>query len=137
MPASVRSRLPLLIGAALALEFWAELAFAIPAGTPYRLLVALLLGGLAFALVAGRRFPLEAALYGFATVALLPALSRVYYEELFLAFAAPFVLSYWLGANGSRRDVTIALVPCAVLCVLATGPNDEESFGGAHLTVAI
>ncbi len=36
MPASVRSRLPLLIGVALALEFWAELAFAVPAGTPHR-----------------------------------------------------------------------------------------------------
>src|SRR4051794_33498157 len=94
MPAGVRPRLPLAIGVGLALEFWAELAFAVPADTPHRALVALLLGVLAGALVAGRRAPLLGALVIFGVVALLPALSVVYYDELFLAFAAPFAGAY-------------------------------------------
>src|SRR4051812_40688899 len=137
MPASVRSRLPLLIGLALALELWAELAFAVPAGTPYRGLAAILLGGLAIAVVEGRRAPLAGALAAYGIVALLPALSHVYYEKLFLAFAAPFVAAYWLGANGSRREVALAIAPCAVLCVLATEPYAGERFTGALFTVMI
>jgi signal transduction histidine kinase len=137
MLAWLRSRLPWVVGAAVAVEFWAELAFAVPAGTPYRALVALLLGVLAAATVAGRRFPLAGALTGYGIVALLPALSEVYYDKLFLSFAAPFVTAYWLGANGSRRAIQLALVPCAVLCVLSTEPYDSERFTGALFTVMI
>src|SRR5688572_22728544 len=109
MPASVRSRLPLLLGAALALELWAEPAFAVPADTPHRALAAVLLGALAIAVVEGRRAPLAGAIAGSGIVALLPALSPVYYEQLFLVFAAPFVTAYWLGANGSGRQLALAI----------------------------
>ena len=140
MPAAVRSRLPLLIGAALVVEFWAELAFRVPAGTPHRPLAALLLAALAVAVVGGRRSPLAGALTGFSVVALLPALSRVYYDELFLPFAATFVVSYWLGANGSRRDIMLAFVPCTVLGLLGSVPyaaGDESTFAGGLFMVAV
>ena len=140
MPAAVRSRLPLLIGAALVVEFWAELAFRVPAGTPYRPLAALLLAALAVAVVGGRRFPLAGALTGSGVVALLPALSRAYYDELFLPFAATFVVSYWLGANGSRRDIMLAFVPCTVLGLLGSVPyaaGDESTFAGGLFMVAV
>ena len=92
---------------------------------------------LAVAVVAGRRVPLAGALVGLRRVALLPALSQRTTRSC--SFRSPRRSSppYWLGANGSRRDVTLAFVPCAVLCVLATGPYDEESFTGALFTVAI
>ncbi|WP_169542328.1 sensor histidine kinase [Solirubrobacter soli] len=137
MPASVRSRLPLLVGVALALEFWAELFFTVPADTPYRGLVFVLLGVLAVAVVEGRKYPLAGAVTGYGVVALLPALSHVYYDQLFLAFAAPFVTAYWLGAHGSRRTLAIAIVPCTVLSAIATEPYDNERFTGALFTVMI
>src|SRR3954453_19721935 len=62
MPASVRTRLPLVLGAALALEFWAELLFAVPADAPYRALAFVLVAVLAAATVEGRRHPLAGAL---------------------------------------------------------------------------
>jgi signal transduction histidine kinase len=133
----MRSRLPLLIGAAIALEFWAEVAFAVPADTPRRALAAVLLGVLAVATVEGRRFPLAGALTAYGIIALLPALSPVYYDKLFLSFAAPFITAYWLGANGSRRAIWIAIVPCAALCVLSIEPYDAERFTGALFTVMI
>jgi signal transduction histidine kinase len=137
MLARLRSRLPLVIGAAVALEFWAELILSAPGDTPHRALAAVLLGVLAVAAVEGRRFPLAGALAGFAAVALLPALSRGYYEHLFLPFAIPFVTAYWLGANGSRRDLALGVVPCAVLCVIAIEPSGQERFTGAMFTVMI
>ena len=45
----MRARLPELIAAATLVEFELELALAVPAGTPYRALVALLLAVLALA----------------------------------------------------------------------------------------
>jgi signal transduction histidine kinase len=137
MLAFLRPRLPVLIGAALALEFWAELAFVVPPGTPHRALAAVLLGAMAVALVGGRRAPLLGALVAFSALALLPALSRTYYDELLLPFATPFVSAYWLGANGSRRAVTVGVGPCAALCLLGTLPYDDAStFTGGLFTVA-
>ena len=58
----------------------------------------MLLGAIAAALVLGRRAPLAGVVVVFGAVALLPALSRVYYDELLLPFVAPFVAAFWLGA---------------------------------------
>src|SRR4051812_10574415 len=134
----LRSRLPALIGVALVLEFWAELAFVVPAGTPHRPLAALLLAALAVALVAGRRAPLAGVFVAYGVLALLPVLSSTYYEEMLLPFASPFVAAYWLGVNGSRRAVTIALAPCAALCLAGTLPYDDDAtLTGGLFTVAI
>ena len=96
----LRSRLPALIGVGAGAEFWAELAFAVPAGTPYRGArgaAARRAGASRSSAGGARRSP--ARCVGVRRVALLPALSRAYYDELFLPFAMPFVAAYWLGAH--------------------------------------
>ena len=96
------------------------------------------MGALALALVGGRRAPLAGALVAFGVLALLPVLSRTYYDELFLPFASPFVAAYWLGAYGSPRAVTLALAPCTALCLAATLPYDDDAtLTGGLFTVAI
>ena len=62
----------------------------VPVGTPYRALAALLLGAMAIALAYGWRAPLAGVVVVFGAVALLPALTPVYYNELLLPFVSPF-----------------------------------------------
>ena len=136
MPAAVHARLarpparahlPALVTAGLLAEFWAELALLVPPDTPYRGLAALLLAAIAVAVVAGRRAPLIGALVVFGATAALPALSHVYYDELVLPFAAPFVAAYWLGAHAGRRALAIGLALGAALTLAATAPYDDAT----------
>ena len=109
MPAAVRARLPALDrGGARARVLGRAGACAVPADTPYRALAALLLAAIAVALASdgARRWP--ACWSCSARVALLPALSRVYYDELLLPFASPFVAAYWLGALRAAAGSSIA-----------------------------
>src|SRR4051812_26636708 len=105
MPAALRSRLPMVVAGAALLEFWLELAVLVPAGTPHRALVAVLLVVLVGALLFGRRHPLPAIVVAYAIVALMPALSHTYYDEMVLPFATPFYAAYQLGMYASRRSM--------------------------------
>lgn len=127
MLADVRPRLAALAAAAVAVEFWVELAVIVPAGTPYRALAAVLLGATAIAVVFGSRAPLAAVAVSFGTVALLTALTRVYYDELLLPFVAPFVCSYWLGRYAGQRALLAGLALAIPAGLAATVPYARES----------
>ncbi len=126
MLAAVRSRLPALLGWALAIEFWAELALLVPAGTPHRGVAALLLGAMAVGLVNGRRAPLVGVVLVFGAVALLPALSREYYENLLLPFTMPFVATFWLGLCAGREQLAAGIALALPLGMLASVPYDDD-----------
>jgi hypothetical protein len=127
MLAAVRSRLPVVIAGAALLEFWLELTVLVPAGTPYRGLVAVLMVVLVGALLAGRRHPLGGLVVVYAIVALLPALSHTYYDELLLPFAAPFYAAYQLGMYASRRSLYVGLLWATPLSLLASVPYDGDA----------
>ena len=122
MPAAVRTRLPALIAAALALEFWAELALLVPG----RHAVSRARGAAAGrdgdrAGVTGGALRWRASSSSFGVVALLPALTRVYYDELLLPFATPFVAAFWLGAlRGHARAARRARCSALPLGLAAT-----------------
>ncbi|RKQ91489.1 signal transduction histidine kinase [Solirubrobacter pauli] len=122
-----RLRLPLLIGLAVVVELQLELALLVSGGTPYRALASLALLAMAVAVVAGRWFPLTALLTVFAGVALLPMLSRHYYDELFLAFASPFVVSFWLGLRATRWELAVGIPLAGALSLVATTPYDDDA----------
>ena len=86
----MRPRLDLVFAAALVVEFGLELTLSVPAGTPYRGLVAVLLVVVAFAVTVGRRAPLASLLVVTGVVALLPALDDTYYDRMALPFVMPF-----------------------------------------------
>lgn len=123
----MRTRLRALVAAALAVEFWLELALLVPEGTPYRPLAAVLFTAVAVAVVFGARAPLAAVAVSFGTVALLTALTRVYYDELLLGFVAPFVCAYWLGRHGSGRALWAGAALAIPLSLAATVPYARES----------
>ncbi len=125
--AAVRSRLPVLLPAALLVGFWVELALRAPAGTPHRLLAALALALMAGGLAAGRRAPLVGVLAVFGAIAVLPALSRVYYDDLVLPYLAPFVAAYLLGANATGGRLMVGLVARDVLGLAGTVPYDDDT----------
>ncbi len=82
---------------------------------------------MAVAVVAGRWFPLTALLTVFSGVALLPMISRIYYDELFLAFASPFVVSFWLGLRATRWELAVGIPLATALSLVATTPSDEDA----------
>ncbi len=123
----MRARLPLYLAGAALLEFWLELAVLVPAGTPYRGPVAILLAVVVGALYAGRRHPLASVLAVFGVMALLPVFSDVYYAELVLPFASPFFAAYQLGMYASRRAVWVGVVAATPLSLAATMPNDQSA----------
>ena len=138
MLAAVRSRLPALLGWVLAIEFWAELALLVPAGTPHRGLAALLLGAMAVGLVNGRRAPLVGVVLVFGAVALLPALSREYYENLLLPFTMPFVATFWLGLCAGRAQLAAGIALAVPLGLVASVPYDDDvALTGVLFTLAI
>ena len=74
------------------------------------------------------RIPLSIGLLAvFTGVALLPALSPVYYEQLLLAFATPFAASFWLGLRATRGELALGVPLAAGLCVIATAPYDDRT----------
>lgn len=122
-----RLRLPLLVGLAVVVEFQLELALLVSDRTPYRALASVILLAMAVAVVAGRWFPLTALLTVFAGVALLPMLSRQYYDEMFLAFASPFVVSFWLGLRATRWELAVGMPLASALSLVATTPYDDDA----------
>ena len=109
------------------LEFWVELAVLVPAGTPYRWLAAPLLTAVAIAVAFGRRAPLVAVVVTFGTLALLPALTHVYYDELALPFAMPFVTAYWLGRYAGQRALFAGIAIALPLGLMSTVPYARET----------
>lgn len=128
-PATVpdRLRLPLLVGLAVVVEFQLELALLVSDEEPYRALASAILLAMAVAVVAGRWFPLTALLTVFSGVALLPMLSRHYYDELFLAFASPFVATFWLGLRATRWELAVGIPLATALSLVATTPYDDDA----------
>src|SRR4051812_35671231 len=115
MPPAVRTRLPALLAAAALIEFELEVVVAVPAGTPHRGLVAMLLPLVVLALFAARRAPLTALLVATGFIVLAPALSPAYYEHMALPFATPFLAAFWLGARADRGQLVAGLVAGAAL----------------------
>jgi signal transduction histidine kinase len=133
MPAALRTRLGVLVPAAVLVEFLVELVVLVPEGTAYRGVAALLLALIAAGLALGPRAPLAGVIVVFGGVAAICALSPEYYRELSLPFAAPFFASFWLGARASRRGIAVGIVLGAVLGMLAIVPQDhaDATFAGA------
>src|SRR6478609_3261371 len=123
----MRSRLDLVFAAALVVEFGLELTLSVPAGTPYRGLVAVLLVVVAFAVTVGRRAPLASLLVVAGVVALLPALDDTYYDRMALPFVMPVIAAYWLGARATRAQLAVGLVAGTALGLAASMPYDDES----------
>ena len=139
MPAALRSRLPELIAVVALVEFLVEFVVFVPDDAPHRPVAALLLVAIAGGLALGRRAPLVGLVVVFGAIALLTWLSGVYYDELAMPFAAPFVASYWLGANAGRRSLAAGLTVGAALGLAATVPQErpESTFTGSAFTVVV
>jgi len=120
-------------------EFFVEFVVLVPDDAPHRPVAALLLVAIAGGLALGRRAPLVGLVVVFGAIALLTWLSGVYYDELAMPFAAPFVASYWLGANAGRRSLAAGLTVGAALGLAATVPQErpESTFTGSAFTVVV
>ena len=75
------------------------------------------------------------ALVVFGLVALIPALSSVYFDTLALPLATPFIAAYWLGAYATRGRLALGLSVGAGLQLAATASQADSGGSGRALTV--
>ncbi|HEX6023105.1 MAG TPA: histidine kinase [Solirubrobacter sp.] len=139
MPAALRNRLPALIAAAVAIEFFVELAVLVPDGTAHRGIAAVLLVAIAGGLALGPSQPLAGVTLVFGGMAAICSLSPEYYTDLSLPFAAPFFVSFWLGRRADRAEMIAGIVIGATLGLLTIVPQDhpDSTFAQAAANVAV
>jgi signal transduction histidine kinase len=126
-------RADLLLAAVLVVEGMLEVALLLPAGTPDRGIVALLVAGLAACLAIRRRAPAVAAVVGFALFTAYPAFDQAYVDHLISPFFVTLLLIYGIGRHLEGRLVWMLAVYGSVLMAIFTALEGTDDTIGNYL----